>query len=338
MSVRAYYHDDPEAPVLDGTAGSLVQLLKKCLVDGYGNVGQGTWKDPLGWEGLYDSVFQQAGFRSADLSSTRTWLLVTDDGSHTGGAPYATARGYGAFTGFDGSDIPQGLTGEFPTVAQRADYGLIKSNAADGTSRRWLLFGDERLFYLFVEPLDTYVGHFSGHVFGDALSYRTGDVGHAVLLGSPLTTPNGWPRDQTTFHVLNVVTTGIPFGYAHLRTNYNGLAESVPAGFVRTCGCGTTVMGQGGLEYPHPVDGSLVVAAVHLGEALAAAAPLQYLRGTLPGLYYTPHTRPAAHRATVAAVEGLAGRTLQFVSLAAGNATGDNYTGRCMIDLTGPWR
>ena len=37
MAVTIYTSDDAGAPVLDGTNGSLINLLDKCLVTGYGS-------------------------------------------------------------------------------------------------------------------------------------------------------------------------------------------------------------------------------------------------------------------------------------------------------------
>ena len=71
------------------------------------------------------------------------------------------------------------------------------------------------------------------------------------------------------------------------------------------------------------------------------------LRGYLPGLYYPLSNRPFAHLTELSNLRALSGRTALALDLpanyhtnAANNAVydGANFTGQCLVDLTGPWR
>jgi len=333
MSVRAYYHDDPEAPVLDGTAGSLIQLLQKCLVDGYGNVGQGTWKDPLGWEGFYDSVFQKAGFRSLDASGTQLWLYVDDTGPDaTDGARTAYVRGWEEFSGFDGGDLPLGLVNPFPTLVQRPLAKWYKSSTADGTARSWVLIGDGSLFYLATAHYAPYPDHFGLQYFGDIASYRPGDAYHCALFCGTSVATNTPSMALHSYRLYSLQTTASEGFY--LSRSHTQLVVPVNVAQVGLTGTltGAFVGSTAFYVFPSPLDGGLHMSPVLVFEAGAG------LRGLLPGIYAPHQARPLVHRGTVDGVTGLTGRTLQALALGCSGTAGDAGTGCALIDLTGPWR
>ena len=331
MAVHAYYHDDPEAPVLDGTVGSLVNLLKKCLVDGYGNVGQGTWKAPLGWEGVYDSGFVKAGFRSQDANGTQLWLYVNDNAPDgTDGARTAYVRGYEEFTGFDGGDAPVGLVNPFPTVAQMAGAKWFKSYYADGTAKPWVVMGDEAFFYFAsAHYLATYATHHSVQYFGDLLPLRPGDAYHCALACGSAAGTQPPASSMGTYAAYSMATT-TQAGVYVARTHAQVLPP-VNVAQVWLPGAASVGFTQF-FPFPAPLDGGLHMSPLLLFEGAAG------LRGQLPGLYGPHHTRPLVHRGTVDGVTGLSGRTLVAVGTGATVTPEDGGAGRVLIDRTGPWR
>jgi len=122
-----YRFDDGNAPVHVGTAGSLVNLLEKCLVTGYGD------KLPAGWTKDYANVENTiAAFRNNPATGTGFFCLVTDTVGIT-----ATVQGYESMTAID--------VGVGPFHAS----GLSFSKAPAATPVKWMLIATDTVFYLF---------------------------------------------------------------------------------------------------------------------------------------------------------------------------------------------
>lgn len=168
-TTRIYKSTDSGAPVLTGQAGSLLNLLDKCLVDGYGS------KTAAGWTRSYTGTNKTSYRNSIAAGGTGMHLRVLDDGSGTGGAREALCRAYLTM-----SDIDTG-TIETPTAAQ-VSTSIVwrKSNTTDSTARPWLLIADELTFYLCIDTgtvaseygAGTYgAGDFASDVPGDAYRF-----------------------------------------------------------------------------------------------------------------------------------------------------------------------
>src|SRR4051812_21450587 len=167
MPVTVYRSTDPSAPVLDGLAGSLVNLLDKCLVAGYGAKAAAGWTKPF--TGTNTAVFRQGGGNSF-------YLDVADNGPGVATTQEARLRGYEAMTA-----VATG-TGPFPTVALAANGLFIrKSAAAAATARVWTLIADDRTFYLFIQSGDV-AGQWWGFNFGDFYSYVTGTDNYRTMI------------------------------------------------------------------------------------------------------------------------------------------------------------
>jgi len=68
-----YTSKDANAPVLNGTSGSLINVLTKCLVDGYGA------KQPAGWTKEFENAEKTiAAFRNNALSGTGMFLRLDE--------------------------------------------------------------------------------------------------------------------------------------------------------------------------------------------------------------------------------------------------------------------
>lgn len=161
MAATIFSHTDADAPVLTGEPGAVANLLRKCLVDGYGSGSEE--KTPLGWSMQWHTdTNAQAVFTSADPAATGMHLVVDDrgQGEPFGGqiaqedARVCVCWGAEDFTGWDANGDPE-MVGRFPTAAQKIDTNLNpvdihKSDSLDNTARPWFLLGDEKSFYLCV--------------------------------------------------------------------------------------------------------------------------------------------------------------------------------------------
>lgn len=175
MTVRYYASTDASAPSLQGIVGgvyssgwadgSLLNLLDKCLVAGYGSRTAAGWSIP--YTGTSKGVFRPG-------SGTRFYYRFLDDGSATAGARECIVRGYEAMSDVDtGTGV--GATG-FPTGANRY---VRKSDTADSTARVWEMYADERTAILMINYAGT---TYEGYYFGDFYSYLTTDAYNAALI------------------------------------------------------------------------------------------------------------------------------------------------------------
>lgn len=172
-TTRIYRSTDSGAPVLTGQAGSLLNLLDKCLVDGYGS------QAAAGWSRAYTGTNKAAYRNSVAAGGTGMYLRVLDDGSGTGGAREALVRCYLTM-----SDVDTG-TIETPTAAQvAASIVWRKSNTVDSTARAWIMVADELTMYLCVSTgtINSNVGD-STYGAGDIASHVAGDAYRFFVAG-----------------------------------------------------------------------------------------------------------------------------------------------------------
>ncbi|PID76823.1 MAG: hypothetical protein CSB24_04655 [Deltaproteobacteria bacterium] len=151
-----YRWDDNQAPVLSGTKGSLIALLKACLVDGYGD------KLAAGWTMPYANADESiACFRNDHLEGNGIFLRVDE----TANANQAYLQCYETMTSHNDGH------GKF--FDADTTVNLYKSNQASAASRGWLIAATKKIIYLAIwydtgEPLsgaNTVQGTLS--VFGD---------------------------------------------------------------------------------------------------------------------------------------------------------------------------
>jgi hypothetical protein len=139
MPTRVYKSTDAGAPTLTGQVGSLIAVLRACLVDGFGS------NPPLGWSMPYtdgNNPPLRAHFRQAPKTGWGQYdLEVKDDGATSAGsdARFAEAWGWAGATGLAAGDLA------FP-LRTGAGMNTRKSATANSTARRWLLVGTDRSF------------------------------------------------------------------------------------------------------------------------------------------------------------------------------------------------
>ena len=162
-TTRIYKSTDTSAPVLVGGVSSLINLLDKCLVTGYGSA------TPAGWTKPYTGTDKACFRNSLAAGGTGMHIRVSDAGTGTGGAREALVRAYFTMTDVDTGTI------ETPTVAQLASVVWRKSDTVDSTPRAWILIADERSFYLWIDTGTSSNGN-SCYAAGDFDSYIAGEA------------------------------------------------------------------------------------------------------------------------------------------------------------------
>lgn len=167
-TTRLYKSTDTSAPVLVGGVSSLINVLDKCLVAGYGS------KTAAGWTKPFTGTNAAAFRNSVAAGGTGMYLRVVDSA-----AGYATARVYETMSSVSsGSNVAPHAS----TMSNGVFWS--KSVTSDSTPRPWWLIADELTFYLFVQadPPGTYV-HDSVFGAGDIVSEIASDPWRYFVLG-----------------------------------------------------------------------------------------------------------------------------------------------------------
>jgi hypothetical protein len=242
---------------------------------------------PAGWtkpfSGANKAAYRQGG-------GNQRYLRVVDDG--TGSATYARVVGYEGM-----SDVDTG-TAAFPTDTQFSG-GLYwsKSNAADATTRPWVILATDKALYLLINANNASTGLSSfGGAFVDFLSYKPGDTYNTLIIGGLST--------ATTNNNTLYQGTSIPYVVSghYVARSYTQLGGSIGIGKHSDIVKGATSIGAGSLTYPNPVDGGLYLAPVYLHEPYT-------VRGALPGVWSPLHLKPLNHLDTFSGGGALAGRS-----------------------------
>jgi hypothetical protein len=305
-----YTSADASAPVLTGEAGKLIDLLDACLVNGYGA------KAAAGWTKPYSSGNSYASFRQG--GGLMHYLAVNDINTQM-------SRVDGFLTM---SDFVTG-TGPFPTEAQfTGGLYVRKSITASTQARPWLLVADERTFYLFIFGGSTTYGTFGGgdaHLAFGQLQTPTlaGDLYHSFLMAatdtSTTSTTSAAARQVTTA----LATTALAGHY--MPRAYTQLGSSVQVHKRANNPFVQTLSGSGGVTYPDPTTGKLLINRIIMYETGAIN------RGALPGVWNVAHAQSSfAFGDTFSGSDALAGRTFLLISTAGGGVaietTGGSWT------------
>lgn len=279
---------------------------------------------PAGWEKKFSGT-NKAVFKSLSPEANTSYLWVSDTGTTN-----ANVRAYEAMT-----DVDTG-TGAAPTVADLSTGGFwAKSIAADATVNRWDLFADARAFYYApaaysgVSP--TAIGQ-GCYFFGDIVAYKSGDA-FAVALFAASSAPGNSP------HFGSVWVGAQPGSAARFLRAYTGLGSAVAAFSPPVSGTN----GYSGAEstmgvFPAPTDGGLRVSAIQATEVATSGAS-SVLRGVLPGPYHVPQSGLAScfQRGNTVAL-GNKKLYVVYAGSSFSDTEANTYSGRGLIDITGPWR
>ncbi|QRQ86245.1 hypothetical protein [Cupriavidus oxalaticus] len=275
---------------------------------------------PLGWLKPFSGT-NLAAYTSAAPDSYGMYLRVDDTGTIDG-----RVVGYESMT-----DVNTG-TGAFPTVAQLSG-GMYagKSYQGNSTARNWILVGDERFFYLWVETNALAAGLMWG--FGDLLGYNPGDLWGAALCGQNASQVNytGQYSSECLSYSSNISQYYMP------RAAYGqpGALKVQRLGgmFWNTqAASGASQYSASMLKFPNNADNALLITPVYLVVAG------QGQRGRLPGFFHTPQDLTVSginHRDRYSSMPDLPGRIGMML-----RHGGPGFAASCysMLDITGPWR
>lgn len=326
MTVRVYQNTDPGAPALRGnTAGDLLNLLTKCLVEGYDG------KPGAGWSRPYVSgnvaVFRQ-GPGGNDM------LLRVDDSAGAVSARHARVVGYETM-----SDVDTG-SGAFPNETQVAGggYWFVQYNGTGGAAdaRNWLIVADEWFFYFMVDAYPSNSGsgpptyyYSECYYFGDYEAYGPSDVFSSVLgaMGSSSDAPTTGTNSRTrTLNITDRLTSANSRVFAPRKWDQFGGAVNLGlhSDIVKGSAVGP---GFSGLAYPNGPDGRLYMAPFWLHDPNVPGGTS--VRGHLPGLWNPLHAAPFGRFDTFVGQGSFAGKT--FITWRA-------YDSCWAIETSDTWR
>ena len=319
MAAPTIYRDtDASAPVLSGQSNALIDLLKACLVDGYGSQPAAGWTEA--YTGTALAAFQQGG-------GAGRYVRVEDSD-----ARLARIRGYESM-----SAISTG-TGDFPTVAQFGDDGLYvrKSITADATARPWILLATDTHFYLLIYSgvaTTAVLGADGGDVtigFGELLSpLLTGDTYASFLIAASDTSATS---TTVTFARCPLIAYNIDSGLSghYMARSYTASGTSIAFGK-----CPASVHARQGnsgaatnaVTTPQAINGAFELAQIAV---IQGGLTAQVHRGYLPGVFGVSHTRTAMNNGTTVQGHG-AYEGEEFLYAQVGG------TGSLMFQTSGGW-
>lgn len=151
MTVRVYQSTDVGAPVLGTTSdGSLITILRACLVDGYGS------RTPQGWT----MPFSDLPNKLACFQSVSGDIIRVDDNIDY---RWATVSGFKTMT-----DVNTG-TEEYPNSVQLGGgyhYRVYKRNSSSAQYDGWIVIASDNWFYYYNIHNETTNSRPSGFFFG----------------------------------------------------------------------------------------------------------------------------------------------------------------------------
>lgn len=294
---------------------------------------------PLGFTEIFTGT-NLAAFKSDDVAGQSRSVLRIDDTTPV----YCRVISYESM-----SDIGTGV-GPMPTPAQLSGgVYILKSTTPTETARPWILVGDGRLFYLWIDA-GTSAWRKLMFCWGEAMSLRPGDAFHTVMAGYS-TTPNGGNWD-VGLSAVGDMTTSIgaptlagdaskPIAVVLVQRGVDQISSSVA-----TAAFSMAAIAIGGLS-PQSGSGSAAnssayPSAVTGGFSLFQVAyysnRLSYpyeMRGVIPGVFQSAQSLVPFELAEVSGVSSAPGRVFIVVPL---TDISKGTEGRVALDMVGPWR
>ncbi|WP_155997817.1 hypothetical protein [Thioalkalivibrio sp. ALJ8] len=335
--VHVYKWDDADAPVLNSDGpGAMANLLRKCLVDGYGSGDQE--KAPAGWTMDWDSdTNARVALRPGAVEAQTCHYYVDDTGTvGAGGNRWARIWISENWDGWDENGDPVDAL-----IPDDTDWGrTIAKNVDDQNSTPvpWIIVATDMGFYLLVDYYYKEPG-FDGNngaplaFCGRAISYGGSDDYLDVL-------SFGNSEDYTSTRIAYYGTLGSPRWWdqgtgaspALARRAFDGISTN--SVIATRCGAGGTdndenFMGRSpSIPHPEPISGATLTARVlitqgnpRLGQTL--------IRGNYPGILWPLHQAPFSH-GEIVEVNGR-----QYIAL--NMAVNVIDVGQALVDIEGPW-
>ena len=317
MTVRIYRWDDASAPTLNWSSGSFTDLLRACLVDGYGA------KAGSGWTLAYSGT-DVYGFTN-NTANGGTGMGIKVD--------HSADSVYPKIVGFESINTSTGVvTDPFPTTAQFANglYVCI-SSTGDVTNRPWIVVADSRRFYLWVGYNLTTAQNLSAsstmqmmYFAGDIASNKPTDGYAFMVIANGSASASSNPFAEMEIAVTTSSTSHM------LARAHGGATKSLYAGkSVVSPNPQAGVIGvTGAFTYPDPFSGGMLLGECLIGEGGSATV----LRGKLPGLYAPLHNLPGNNGDTFTGTGTLAGKTFMLL-----DACSSGSRGRVALEISDTW-
>jgi len=338
---------DPGAPVLNGTDGSLYNVVKWALPQ-------------LGWTIEFDNGVDTIAFRNNPLTGSGYYLQIDDNSAdHSRDARFARVRGFETM-----SALGVG-TREFPTLQERA---WAKSSTLDNTPREYYFIGTDTFFYFgtWNDRVDRSTGYRT-YCAGDFIPYSANDPGtfmiasgrcpslsdYSVSSGLAAAGIGYWASNETDFSVGNQLL------YA-LAKSFDGTING-DSGYLicstNTVSTNTSISHRnngahelGSTGDPDLITGSLPYSRLEIFAEASSGNLIFQRRGYLPGivnplnaLTYNEYRQGISPYNNFDVLSGLNnGKQLADFALiwgnyyfGASNSTGGNFA--YMIDITSDW-
>ncbi len=325
-TTRIYRSTDSSAPVLVGGVSSLINLLDKCLVDGYGA------KTAAGWTKPFTGTDKACFRNSVAAGGTGMYLRVVDAAGGTGGAREALCRAYLTM-----SDVDTG-TIETPTAAQvAASIVWRKSNTVDATARPWILVADELTFYLCIDTgTAASEGGTGTYGAGDIASYVPADPYRFFIAGRETQHGAGAQGSAVASllsHTGTMCATPTSVGF-WLARGYAGTGDPIRAGLAKLAsGASSAPVGTvlNSLANPNPGTGLVYWLPAIIGLESA-------IRGVMRGLYVPQNShRGVAMGTDVVNPPGLTATLTTLRHCSDTTGFNDNSDGHIHVDYTSAW-
>ncbi|GAB2933675.1 hypothetical protein [Rheinheimera gaetbuli] len=282
--VRVMRWDDPGAPQRSpANAASIVDILKKCLVDGYGDT------DPLGWTLEYaDAPGAIAVFRNSPVSGSGGYFRISPYNIPTNA--YIRTQSAMAATGPNQEDL--------------FAPGYLNSVPTESALTRWILIGDDRSFYFLLHhaTVDFVSANMSVCLFfGDYDAVIPTDVSKFICTGANVNSTTS--TAAVNFTALNTGPISAVAGRANIIWQTFGgdttrARIGVPASVSGTMGIANYILYAPGeiaessllnaSNTSYPVGGLVQRVSLKLDAAITNARLVDpdypFLRGHLPGL------------------------------------------------------
>jgi len=282
--LKIYKSLDAGAPQCYGITGSLLDILNKCLVTGYGSTTPAGWLKPLPDTGSYGIFTQPSG-------SLVSFFINDAGGATTYTSRYANVSGWETISSIEGGNVTG--SGQFPTAAQQVtspvpgSLGIAKNSLSSSIANPsssvspWIIFADHMTCYIFI--LNSVVANiYGGTMFGDIYSYSTAsDSYKAMVIGNHGPIVNNTQENFGRPGYVTSATTG-----HFLARSYTGAAGgSIVAskhGDIGKSGIASDLSGK--LAYPNGVDNGIYICPFYVCEVINTN-----IRGVLRGCWHTPH-------------------------------------------------
>ncbi len=172
MPWTLYRSTDPSAPVLTGQVGKLPDLLRACLVAGYGSGINA--KLAAGWVEPFTGT-NRAVFRPAAATLSRQFYRVGQN-AEDGDASICRLQGFDSMSSVDAG------SGPFPSSLPVYPRASAANNA---TAREWIVAADDRTCILFVKNgAGGFPTRWQVTYFGEIFSFVPNDAFAGAVFGS----------------------------------------------------------------------------------------------------------------------------------------------------------